>query len=120
MSVDLTGKWKYKEEYECGSTEGELFLKQEGEKLSGKIIFMDKPKEGKSYMLQEFLEGFIREKKVTLDAVEVDIIYSEREINYELDRWFGVLVEDNMIAGVSMDEQRMEGNFTFEREGQEC
>jgi len=42
--MDLTGKWKYKENYGFGIAEGELYLKQEGELLSGKIVFTDKLK----------------------------------------------------------------------------
>lgn len=115
VMIDLTGKWKYKENYGYGITEGELFLKQEGNELSGRIIFTDKPKEEEPYMLQEFLKGSIEEHKVKLDAIEVDIIHSEHEIYYELDSWFGVLVDDVTIMGVSVDTQGVEGNFSFEK-----
>lgn len=115
VMIDLTGKWKYRENYGYGITEGELFLKQEGSELSGRIIFTDKPKEEEPYMLQEFLKGRIEEHKVKLDAVEVDIIHSEHEIYYELDSWFGVLVDDVTIMGVSVDAQGVEGNFSFEK-----
>ena len=36
--MELTGKWRYQEEYGYGMTEGELVLTQEGEQLSGRII----------------------------------------------------------------------------------
>lgn len=114
--VDLTGKWKYKEDYGYGIAEGELFLKQEGNNLSGRIIFTDKLEGENAYMLQEFLEGTLEEHKVKLDAKEYDIIHSEYEISYELDCWFGILVDDNTIIGVSKDDQGIEGKFTFTRE----
>ena len=66
--VDLTGKWKYKEDYGYGVAEGELFLKQEGNDLSGRIIFTDKLDGEDGYMLQEFLVGRLEEHKVKLDA----------------------------------------------------
>ena len=52
--MDLTGKWKYKEDYGYGVAEGELFLKQEGNDLSGRIIFTDKLEGEEGYMVQEF------------------------------------------------------------------
>ena len=103
--MDLTGKWKYKEDYGYGVAEGELFLKQEGNDLSGRIIFTE-----------EFLVGRLEEHKVKLDAEEFDIIHSEHEIEYELDSWFGILVDADTIVGVSKDGQGIEGKFTFTRE----
>ena len=99
--MDLTGKWKYKEDYGYGVAEGELFLKQEGNDLSGRIIFTDKLEGEEGYMLQEFLVGRLEEHKVKLDAEEFDIIHSEHEIEYELDSWFGILVDADTIVGVS-------------------
>lgn len=114
-SMDLTGKWKYIENYGYGVSEGELYLKQTGEELSGRIVFTDKPEGAESYMIQEFLSGKIEERKVKLEAVEFDIIHSDFPISYELDSWFGVLVEDTIIKGVSVDGQGVEGYFEFEK-----
>lgn len=114
--MDLTGKWKYREDYEYGVAEGELFLKQEAGNLTGRIIFTDKLNDEEAYMLQEFLTGSIEDHKVKLDAEEFDIIHSEHEITYELDSWFGVLVDDDTILGVSKDGQGIEGKFSFKRE----
>ena len=60
--MDLTGKWKYKEDYGYGVAEGELFLKQEGNDLSGRIIFTDKLDGEDGYMLQEFLVGRLEDR----------------------------------------------------------
>ena len=63
-----------------------------------------------------FLVGRLEEHKVKLDAEEFDIIHSEHEIEYELDSWFGILVDADTIVGVSKDGQGIEGKFTFTRE----
>ena len=109
--MDLTGKWKYSEHY----GEGELYLKQEGRKLSGRIVFSDRLEGEEPYMIQEFLAGEIHERKVRLEATEYDIIHSEYKISYELDSWFGLLVEEGVIKGVSSDDQGVEGYFVFEK-----
>ena len=74
--MDLTGKWRYIENYGYGVAEGELYLKQKGQTLAGRIVFTDK------------VEG---------------------------ESWFGLLVDDNTIKGVSKDGQGVEGYFEFEK-----
>ena len=55
--MDLTGKWRYIENYGYGVAEGELYLKQKGQTLAGRIVFTDKVEGESSYMIQEFLKG---------------------------------------------------------------
>ena len=109
--MDLTGKWRYIENYGYGVAEGELYLKQKGQTLAGRIVFTDKVEGESSYMIQEFLKGELEGRKVRLEAVEFDIIHSEFPITYQLDHWFGLLVDDNTIKGVSKDGQGVEGYF---------
>ena len=75
--MDLTGKWRYIENYGYGVAEGELYLKQKGQTLAGRIVFTDKVEGESSYMIQEFLKGELEGRKVRLEAVEFDIIHSE-------------------------------------------
>jgi hypothetical protein len=112
----LTDKWIYHEEYDNGEAEGELFLSQEGEQLSGKIIFTDHPDDGEASMIQEIVAGTLDQRKVRIDALEFDVIHSEHALNYELDRWFGVWVDEDTIIGMSVDEQGVEGHFVLKRE----
>lgn len=113
--MDLTGKWKYVENYGYGVAEGELFLKQENQKLTGRIVFTDKVEGESPYMIQEFLVGGLEERKVRLEAREFDIIHADFTVNYQLDSWFGILVDDCTIKGVSVDDQGIEGYFQFEK-----
>lgn len=87
--MDLTGKWRYIENYGYGVAEGELYLKQKGQTLAGRIVFTDKVEGESSYMIQEFLKGELEGRKVRLEAVEFDIIHSEFPITYQLDHWSG-------------------------------
>ena len=111
--MNLTGKWKYFENYLQGIAEGELYIIQEGYNLSGRIVFTDRLKGEVPYMIQEFLTGSIEERKVSLKATEFDIIHADFPVAYELDSWFGILVEHTVIKGVSLDEQGVSGNFEF-------
>lgn len=114
-SAVFAGKWKYAENYGYGKAEGEVVLKQEGNQVSGKIIFTDRTSDEEIAMIQEVLKGEVDGVKLHLNAVEFDIIHADFKIDYMLDNWFGVLVDENTIRGISMDEQGVEGNFIFER-----
>ena len=74
--MDLTGKWRYIENYGYGVAEGELYLKQKGQTLAGRIVFTDKVEGESSYMIQEVLKGELEGCSVRMEAVEVDIIHS--------------------------------------------
>ena len=111
--MNLTGKWKYFENYGYGVAEGELYLRHEEQQLSGRIVFTDRLKGESSYMIQEFLKGSLEGRKVRLEAQEFDIIHSDFTVSYELDSWFGLLLDGCTIKGVSVDDQGIEGYFEF-------
>ena len=111
----LSGKWLYEEDYSYGKAKGELFFKQIGGKLIGKIIFLENVDTSNSVMVQEFLEGKINGSRIVFQAIEYDIIHSKEKIDYELDCWKGVLLNEYTIEGESIDSQGMYGNFTFQK-----
>ena len=113
--MNLTGKWKYTENYGYGVAEGELYLTQRDQLLSGRIVFTDKVEKETSYMIQEFLTGTLEGRKVKLEATEFDIIHSEFSITYELDSWFGMLVDDTNIKGGRVYDHGVEGYFEFQK-----
>jgi len=111
----LSGKWLYEEDYSYGKAKGELFLKQIGKRLVGKIIFLENIDSSNSVMVQEFLEGEINGSRIILQATEYDIIHSEKTIFYELDCWKGVLLNEFTIEGESLDNQGIYGSFIFQK-----
>ena len=113
--MNLTGKWRYFENYGNGVAEGELYLKQEGKELSGRFVFSYSLSGEVPYMIVDFLTGILEEKKVKLEATGFDVIHADFPVSYELDYWFGLLVDETTIRGVSRDEQGIEGYFVFEK-----
>ena len=77
--------------------------------------FTDRVDDEEGYMIQEFVRGWVRDRKVRLEAYEYDIIHAEHEVYYELDCWFGILLDDRTIKGISEDDQGVEGYFVFEK-----
>ncbi len=111
----LSGKWLYEEDYSYGKAKGELFLKQIGKRLIGKIIFLENIETSDPVMVQEFLEGEIIGSRIILQATEYDIVHSEETISYELDCWRGVLLNECTIEGESLDNQGVYGSFIFQK-----
>lgn len=116
MDIDLNGKWDYTENYGYGMAKGELHIKQDGDRIEGRIIFTDTVFGEQSFMIQEFLEGSIEEGVLFLQAVDYDIILSDEEVSYELDSWEGNILSNNLIHGTSTDDQGVAGNFEFKRD----
>ena len=111
----LTGKWIYEEDYGYGTAKGELILEQKGKKLTGKIIFSENADSNETFMIQEKIEGEIILNRIKIKAIEYDVIYSDYDINYELDSWEGMLINENTIEGESIDDQGVAGNFRFSK-----
>ena len=63
--------------------------------------------------LHEEINNFSVIAGVVARQQEFDIIHADFPVAYELDSWFGILVEDTVIKGVSLDEQGVSGNFEF-------
>ena len=114
-NTSIAGKWKYSENFGYGTAKGELIIEQEAEQLKGKIIFNENADSSETFMIQEKVEGKIIGDRVEIYAIEFDVIYSDYDISYELDSWIGKLLDENTIAGISRDEQGVEGNFKFTR-----
>jgi len=109
----LTGKWIYEEDYGYGTAQGELILVQEGKKLSGKIIFSENADSNETFMIQEKIEGEINQNRIKIRATEYDIIHDDYDIRYELDSWEGMMINETMIEGESLDDQGVAGSFRF-------
>lgn len=109
----LTGKWIYEEDYGYGTAHGELILVQEGKKLSGKIIFSENADSNETFMIQEKIEGEINQNRIKIRATEYDIIHADYDIRYELDSWEGMMINETMIEGESLDDQGIAGSFRF-------
>jgi hypothetical protein len=116
MLIDLTGKWHYQERYDFGRVVGVMNLTQTWGKLQGEIIFTDKAYDGRVAMIREKVIGMLEERKMSLRAIECDVIDTSAAIDYMLDSWFGIVPHgEDVIVGMSLDYQGAEGLFTFKR-----
>jgi hypothetical protein len=111
---DLTGAWKLTEEYEFGSTQGDLYLLQSGNQLSGLVRIEDQMDDGTKLLLEQTISGQVQGDAVYLAGTSVRALKGWIH-DYELDCWDGVLNDRDTIVGVSEDLAGTSGAFILER-----
>jgi hypothetical protein len=115
--MNLTGTWKYSEDFSHGDSEGDLVLTQEGKLLSGTLSHTETPLEGNPYSIEQTMEGVYdnEDKSFILKASSFTILEAEEEILYELDSFVAQVMNEDLIVGTSEDEQGVLGVFSFKR-----
>ena len=115
--MNLSGTWKYSEDFSHGDSEGELILTQEGKHLSGTLSHLETPIEGILYRIEQKMEGVYdnEDKSFILKASSFTVLEAEEEILYELDSFVAQVMNEDLIVGTSEDEQGVLGVFSFKR-----
>jgi hypothetical protein len=115
--MNLSGTWKYSEDYTYGDSVGELVLEHKGRQLKGTLIHCETPIEGSSFKVKQELKGLfdINDKSFVLKAVSAEVLESEEDILYELDSFAVQVMNEDLIVGTTEDEQGVLGVFSFKR-----
>jgi hypothetical protein len=117
MGFNLTGTWKYIEDFSYGDSEGVLELTHNGAVLNATLEHTEKPLEGDSYTIKQELVGSINteENIFILNAKSFSVLTSQEEIDYELDSFEAQLINEDLIVGTTEDKQGVVGVFSFKR-----
>ena len=117
MGLNLTGTWKYREDFSYGYSEGVLELTHNGTVLNATLEHTEKPLEGDSYTIRQVLVGHINiEAKIfKLEANSFSVLSSLEELDYKLDSFEAQLINEDLIVGTTEDHQGVMGVFSFKR-----
>ena len=115
--MNLSGTWKYSEDFSHGDSVGELVLIHKGKLLSGKLSHTETPLEGSPYIIEQTMEGVYdnENKSFILKACAFTIIEAAEETLYELDSFVAKVMSEDLIVGTTEDEQGVLGVFSFKR-----
>jgi hypothetical protein len=115
--MNLSGTWKYCEDFSHGDSAGELVLIHKGKLLSGTLIHTETPLEGTRHSIEQTMEGVYddEDKSFILKATTFTALEAEDEILYELDSFVAQVMTEDLIVGTSDDEQGVLGVFSFKR-----
>lgn len=113
--TDLTGFWRFKEEFDYGEKVGEARLFQEGNHITGNLIFKERLHEGDSMMVRTILSGSCSEGKVTLNDTGYAVLFGHPDDEYLLEEREGALNNKGQIVGSVMDKDAVGGVFVMDR-----
>jgi hypothetical protein len=113
--IDLTGRWKYQEDFGFGKDSGFAELRQKGMQLSGELRFSEQIEGEETFMVKQEVTGRIDGNSVKIKSHSCEILFSDEDIIYELDTWEGEIMPDGRIIGSSQDAEGTGGIFIMER-----
>ena len=113
--MNLSGNWKYSEDFGAGNSVGEVLLLQKDEMLYAEFSFVEQIEGDYRIEVFEKLQGKIEDNKVLLESIEVIAKNSNGIIKYLPNSFEVHIMSDNKLVGSSFDEDNVCGVFTMER-----
>ena len=114
--MNVTGLWKYKEDFEFGNSVGEVRLVQMGDSLHGEFNFTEKVEDDYEIVVFEKVKGKIVDGKAVLESIEVIAKEGGRVVDDYIPNNFELhLISDDKLVGSSYDAENVCGVFTLER-----
>ncbi len=117
--IDLTGRWRFEEDFGFGKDSGYAEINQKGNHLKGVLRFSEQIDGEETFIVKQEIAGRIDGTKINLKSHSCEILFSDEDIIYELDTWVGELLPDGKITGNSCDAEGTGGAFVMERESYE-
>jgi hypothetical protein len=114
--INITGRWKFQEDFGFGKDSGFAFLKQSGSRIKGILRFTEQIEGEETFIVKQEVSGQVEGNKIHLKSHSCEILFSEEDIIYELDTWVGEITPDGKIIGNSKDSEGTGGAFTMIRE----
>lgn len=113
--INLTGRWKFQEDFGFGKDSGYAELYQKGSRLKGVLRFSEQIEGEETFIVKQEVVGQIIGTKIKIKSHSCEILFSDEDIIYELDNWEGELLTDGRIVGNSVDSEGTGGSFAMER-----
>jgi len=114
--TNLTGRWKFQEDFGFGKDSGYIELKQKGSQIKGVLRFSEQIEGEETFIVKQEVTGRIDGNKVNMKSHSCEILFSDEDIIYELDTWEGEIMPDGRIIGSSQDAEGTDGVFVMEKE----
>lgn len=113
--MNISGNWRYTEDFAFGNSQGKAELQQEGETITGTFSFTEEVKKEYRIDVVEKVRGVVSNNKVLLESTEVRAIQDGTEIDYLPNTFEMHLVSENKLVGSTFDSEEVCGVFILER-----
>ena len=114
--INITGRWRFEEDFGFGKDSGYADILQNGNRLKGVFKFSEQIYGEETFIVKQEFTGSLTGNKVKLKSHACEILFNMEDIIYELDNWTGEILPNGKIVGVSHDEEGTGGAFVMERE----
>lgn len=116
MIHDITGKWKFTEEFECGLDKGFAIFSQNGNQITGYLEYEESIEDEEPFMVKQEISGTIHDNHISLKGVKSSTPDGLPVADYNLDTLEGTLTHEGKIVGHSFDIENICGVFVLIRD----
>lgn len=113
--MNISGKWTYNEDFEYGTSVGEVEFAQTGNEVFGVFTFTEKVENNYEIDVIEKVKGTVIETNLVLNSTDVIAKQHGREIDYLPNTFEVHLVSENKLVGSTFDSEEVCGVFVLER-----
>jgi hypothetical protein len=113
--IDITGVWHFREDFGYGVDEGEMTICQNGQKITGSMVYEERIEGDAPFVVCVDIEGFLIGDQVKFKAVSYELFDTEGEWEFNLEDRIGWIYDNEQIRGSSIDEDGVEGQFIMRR-----
>ncbi|MGE0077792.1 MAG: hypothetical protein AB7S48_08035 [Bacteroidales bacterium] len=115
MPSDISGKWTFNEEFECGTDKGFAVLIQKGTQISGYLEYEESIEDEQPFMVKQEVVGTFKRKKLKLEGKKATAPNGDELAGYNLDILEGTYTHEGKIVGHSFDCEDICGVFVMSR-----
>lgn len=116
MFQDISGKWSFTEEFECGIDKGFAFFTQDDGIITGFLEYEEAIEGDDPFIVRQEISGTIQGNKINLQGIKAIAPNGSIIDNYNLDTLEGTLTHEGKIVGHSFDSEDICGVFVLVRE----
>ncbi|MDQ1770226.1 hypothetical protein GQR60_14560 [Labilibaculum sp. A4] len=111
---NITGRWTFNEDFGFGKDEGFAEFTQEGDSITGVVVYTERIDDETPFRVQQEVEGNFDGVNFKVTGTKVELLDVENQFEYHLDTWEGILNANNQIVGHSYDDHDCFGVFVME------
>ena len=111
---NITGRWTFNEDFGFGKDEGFAEFTQEGDSITGVVVYTERIDDETPFRVQQEVEGNFDGVNFKVTGTKVELLDVENQFEYHLDIWEGILNANNQIVGHSYDDHDCFGVFVME------
>ena len=116
VGSDLTGEWVFSEDFGAGYDSGRLYLIDTNGHLEGELEFTEIIEGDAPFSIRLKITGMHKVKDVKFKAISIFWLKTDEPMTYNLDKWEGIINQQGIIVGHSIDAEGVCGVFTLCRE----